>query len=139
MAIIEVNWRPGRKDLRVFGTAALIATAVLAVVLHYRKGLPAPWMGVIVGLGAAVFASSLVLPKVTRIVYVVMMGLALPIGMAMSFVLMAVLYYLILTPLGLFFRLIGRDLLDLKFGREAESYWVRRRAPETLKRYFNQF
>ena len=139
MAIIEVNWHPGRRDLRVFGTAALVATAVLAVVLHYRRGLPGPWMGGIVGFGAAVFVSSLVWPALTRIVYVVMMGLTLPIGMALSFVMMAVLYYGIFTPIGLFFRLMGRDLLGLKFDRRGESYWVRRRPPENLKRYFNQF
>jgi hypothetical protein len=139
MAIIEVNWHPGRRDLRVFGTAALIATAVLAVVLHYRRGLPVPWMGGIFGLGLVVFVSSLVWPNLTRIVYVVMMGLTLPIGMALSFVMMAVLYYGIFTPIGLLFRLIGRDLLGLKFDRRAQSYWVKRRPPENLRRYFNQF
>ncbi|HPD47575.1 MAG TPA: hypothetical protein P5279_12790 [Anaerohalosphaeraceae bacterium] len=139
MAIIEVNWRPGRKDLRVFGTAALIATALLAVVLHYRKGLPVVWMGCIAGFGLAVFVVSFVLPCVARIVYVVMMVLALPIGLALSLLMMAVIYYLILTPVGLFFRLVGRDLLGLKFDRRASSYWVKRRPPENLKRYFNQF
>ncbi|MBE0535350.1 MAG: hypothetical protein IH624_06735 [Phycisphaerae bacterium] len=139
MAIIEVNWHPSRKDLRVFGTAALVATVVLATVLHYHRGLPVPWMGCIAGFGAAVFVSSFILPNLTRIVYVVMVGLTLPIGMTLSFLMMAILYFLILTPVGLFFRLTGRDLLGLKFDRRAASYWVKRRAPENVKRYFNQF
>ncbi len=138
MGMIEVNWRPSRKDLQVFGIAALLAALIAGALLHYKHGFPAVWTAVIVGLGAAVCISGFVVPALARLVYVAMIGLALPIGLVLSFIVMAVLYYLILTPVGLFFRLIGRDLLDLKFSRRAESYWVKRRAPD-VKRYFNQF
>ena len=139
MAIIEVNWNPGRKDLRIFGTAALIATVILACLLHLRKDLPLQWALCIIAFGAVVFVGSLVLPKPTKVIYVIMVSLALPIGLVISTVLMTAFYYLLLTPLGLFFRLVGRDELELKFDRGRESYWVKRRPPKSLKRYFNQF
>ncbi len=139
MAIIEVNWNPSRKDLRIFGTAALVATVILACLLHFRKGLPLHWAMVIVAFGAAVFVCSLILPKATKVIYVIMVSLALPIGLVISTVLMTAFYYLLLTPLGLFFRLVGRDELELKFDRGKKSYWVKRRPPKSLKRYFNQF
>ncbi len=139
MAIIEVNWKPNRKNLRVFGTAALIATVILACLLHLRKGLPLQWALGIVAFGLVVFVGSLVLPKPTKVIYVIMASLALPIGLVISTVLMAAFFYLLLTPLGLFFRLVGRDELELKFDRNKTSYWVKRRPPESLKRYFNQF
>jgi len=139
MAIIEVNWNPGRKDLRIFGIAAMTATVILACLLHLKKDLPLQWALCIVAFGLTAFVSSLVLPKAARLIYVIMVALALPVGLVISTVLMAVLYYLLLTPLGLFFRLIGRDALEFKFDRTRESYWVKRRPPESLKRYFNQF
>lgn len=139
MAIIEANWNPNRKDLRVFGIGALVATSILSVLLHFRKGLPLKWAVAIVAFGAFVCVTSLILPRLARIIYVVLVGIALPVGMTISFLLMAIFYYLILTPIGLFFRLTGRDLLDLKYKRTAESYWVKRKSPDSLKRYFHQF
>ncbi len=139
MAIIEANWNPSRKDLRIFGIAALVATVILACLLHLRKGLPLPWAMGIVAFGLVVFVGGLILPKPTKVIYVIMVSLALPIGLVISTVLMTAFYYLLLTPVGLFFRLVGRDELELKFDRGRESYWVKRRPPESLKRYFNQF
>ena len=139
MSIIEVNWNPNSKDLRVFGIGALVATAILATILHFRKGLPIKWAIAIAAFGLVVCICSLILPKIARIIYIALVALTLPIGMTLSFVLMALFYYLILTPTGLFFRLIGRDLLDLKFDRTAETYWVKRKPPSSMKRYFHQF
>jgi hypothetical protein len=64
---------------------------------------------------------------------------SLPIGWAVSFILLAAFYFLLLTPLGLFFRLIGRDTLGRKFDPDAESYWLTRQPPKNLDRYFHQF
>jgi hypothetical protein len=39
---------------------------------------------------------------------------------------MGVLFFAVLTPLGLLLRLAGRDLLRLRFDRRAPSYWIAR-------------
>ena len=38
---------------------------------------------------------------------------------------MAIIYFLIVTPIGLFMRLIGKDLLNTKFTKDS-SYWIKR-------------
>ena len=81
MAIIDVNWNPNRKDLRVFGIGALVATSILSVLLHFRKDLPIKWAAAIVAFGLIIFISTLILPKLARIIYVVMVAVAFPIGM----------------------------------------------------------
>ena len=49
---------------------------------------------------------------------------------------MLLVYFLILTPIGLFMRLIGKDLLNLKFTKE-NSYWInRQKKMGTMKRQF---
>ena len=65
------------------------------------------------------------------------MGLALPIGWLVSNVLLRVIFYAVLTPIGVFFRLTGRDALQLK-KPNTDSYWT----PHTQRRdqasYFRQ-
>ena len=38
---------------------------------------------------------------------------------------MGVIYFIIITPIGLFLRLIGKDLLQTKFSKN-NSYWIKR-------------
>jgi len=56
-----------------------------------------------------------------------------------SHLVMAIIFYGVLTPIGLAMRLGGRDPLHRKFDRAAGSYWVDRRRPADVKRYFKQF
>jgi hypothetical protein len=35
-------------------------------------------------------------------------------------------FYLVLTPVGVILRLMGKDLLDEKIDRSASSYWIKR-------------
>jgi len=72
-------------------------------------------------------------------IYVVLMAVTFPIGLVVSFTLLAIFYFLLLAPVGLFFRLIGRDALGRKFDPTADSYWLQRNPPENPERYFQQF
>ncbi len=54
--------------------------------------------------------------------------------------LMGLLFYGVVTPTGLALRLAGKDVLDRRFDREADSYWIRRDPagppPDTMTRQF---
>ena len=47
------------------------------------------------------------------------------LGRFIAPVVMAVIYFLIVTPIGLLMRIIGKDLLNLKFSQNS-SYWIKR-------------
>tara|TARA_Y100001970_G_scaffold22940_1_gene26759 strand:+ start:8470 stop:8847 length:378 start_codon:yes stop_codon:yes gene_type:complete len=47
------------------------------------------------------------------------------LGRIVAPIVMAVIYFLIVTPIGLFMRIIGKDLLNIKFSR-GNSYWTKR-------------
>ena len=47
------------------------------------------------------------------------------LGKIIAPLVMAIIYFIIVTPIGLFMRLIGKDLLNLKFSK-ANSYWIKR-------------
>ncbi len=139
MSLIKINWNPGHKELRSFGIIALIASALVSILLYLLKGLGFKWALIILGIGFVIFLSSLACLKLTRMIYVSLTAATLPIGFVVSFILLAAFYFLLLTPLALFFRLIGRDPLHRKFDSAANSYWVNRRPPRGLDRYFQQF
>ena len=139
MSLIEIDWNPGHKKLRNFGIIALVASIVIAISLYVLKGMSIRWASIIAAFGFATFLTTVVSPRMARTIYIGMMLLTMPIGLAVGFVLMATFYFLLLTPLGLAFRLMGRDLLSRKFDLKAESYWVAHKPPERIDRYFRQF
>ena len=47
------------------------------------------------------------------------------IGKIIAPIVMAIIYFVILTPIGLCVRLFGKDLLNLKFSKKS-SYWIKR-------------
>ena len=55
-------------------------------------------------------------------------------------VVMALLFYLTITPFALVMRLFGKDPLKLRFEPDRKSYWIERDppgpAPDTMKRQF---
>ena len=139
MALIKINWNPDDRELRSFGRIAAVASILIAILLYAIKGLAMKWCVMIVGFGFLIFLCSLVSIKVTRWIYLGLTLITCPIGMTVSFVLLAAFYYLLLTPVGLVFRLLGRDPLTRKFDPSTESYWIRRKPVSNIKRYFNQF
>jgi len=49
------------------------------------------------------------------------------LGIIIAPVVMALVYFIILTPISLIVRLFGKDLLELSFSKEKETYWVKRK------------
>ena len=49
---------------------------------------------------------------------------------------MGFIYFIIITPIGIFMRLIGKDLLGIKYNNN-KSYWIKREKNiNTMKRQF---
>lgn len=139
MSFVEINWHPKQKQLQNFGKIALIATAVISLLLYMLKGTAIQWALIIFAVGLIIFLSSIISLRLTRGIYVVLTAVTFPIGLVVSFTLLTAFYFLLLAPLGLLFRLTGRDVLGRKFDPTAESYWQQRKPPESSEYYFHQF
>ena len=147
MAIVEVNWRPDRRQLRAFGAAGAVVLGAFAAWVFFCR----TFFGASLGASAAritagaVMAAGVLLailaaaaPRALRPVYLALTAIGLPIGFVMSYVILGVVYFGLFTPIGLIFRVIGRDALCRKFDRGAETYWTERRATDDVRRYFRQ-
>ena len=108
MALIDVNWNPPRWQLRQFAVLFLIFIGGLGTVLYF-KGKPLVVSEILWNLSWVVCLAGLIFPPLVRPVYVAMMAVALPIGFVVSTILMVIIYYLILTPIGLVMRFFGYD------------------------------
>jgi hypothetical protein len=65
--------------------------------------------------------------------------LFLPLAWSISTLLLVLVYYGVLTPIGLALRTLGRDPMHREFDRDATSYWVKRDEVVGPERYFRQF
>ncbi|MFO0891140.1 MAG: SxtJ family membrane protein, partial [Isosphaeraceae bacterium] len=81
----------------------------------------------------------LVWPRLLKPVYVAWMVLAFPIGWTISQVIVGLIFYGLFTPLGLLFRIIGRDALHRTRQPALDSYWSPKATPSDPRRYFKQF
>ncbi len=138
MAVIEMNWRPSPRELRVFAVVQLVAAAVIAWLLHRRLGWDTAAIGLI-GTSLIALVVGMASPSVLRPLFVGWMLAAFPLGWVMSHVMLATVYYIVLTPIGLLLRLGGRDALQLKQRPDANTFWVERKPPAKPSRYFQQF
>ena len=49
------------------------------------------------------------------------------LGRIIAPIVMALIYFLILTPISLLVRLFGKDLIGMKFSNDIKSYWIKRK------------
>ena len=50
---------------------------------------------------------------------------------------MVTIFFLIITPIGLIMRIMGKDLLNKKYDKRKETYWIKRNKPiGSMKRQF---
>ena len=59
------------------------------------------------------------------------------LGSIIAPIVMGVVFFLVITPIGLVMKIIGKDLLNLKYDKKKETYWVKRDRPtSTMKQQF---
>ncbi len=138
MALVDINWNPSPKELRVFAVLQLIFFAIVAGLLQQRAAATG-WATTIV-VGAAIIAlTGLIKPTWLRVMYVVWMAAVFPIGFVVSHVMMAIIFYLVVTPIGLIMRLVGYDPMHRKLDQDAKTYWQPRTPRRGNRGYFRQF
>jgi len=145
--LVEINFNPDTKTLRQFGVIAFIGFGILAALAYYEKlifsfGLGearTPVVTTFVALGSIALLFSLVAPKANRFLYVGLTLLAFPIGFVLSYVIMGTLFFVIIGPIALGFRLLGRDSMHRGYDPSAATYWSEVQPPRDKESYFHQY
>jgi hypothetical protein len=134
----DINFRPPTRTLRQFAGLCLVIFGGLACwqwLAHDNALLAGAFLTLSLTLGVV----GLLAPQAVRLVFVGWMVLVFPIGWLVSRLVLGVIFYAVFTPLGLAFRLLGRDALRIRTRTATDTYWVPRPVVSDPRRYFQQF
>ena len=138
MALIEMNRNPSPRQLRQF--AALwfpAACTLLGAMILVRSGaliIPA----LLWSVGLVVSLVGLIRPSFIKPIFLAWMSIVYPIGWTISHLMLVVVFFVIITPVGLVLRLLGHDPLERSFDRSATTYWTPHNPGGDTARYFRQ-
>ena len=112
-----------KKDLKKFGlTVGGVLLAIGLVVFYFEKP-SAIYFAIIGGL---LILSGALFPKILKPLNKIWMSLAIILGFIMSRVILTILFYLVLTPIAILAKIVGKKFLVLKYDKSANSYWEKR-------------
>jgi hypothetical protein len=138
MIIEEIkNIKSGKKELRQFGITIGAVLGFLGAWFLWRDATGSyPLL-----ITAVVFFSlGFILPRLLKPLHKLWMTLAVLLGWLMTRIILILLFYLVVTPIGLLARFCGKDFLNKKFDSKVNSYWIPRKAtPFERKNYERQF
>ena len=112
-----------KKDLRKFGLTVGTVLIIIAFLLFYFEKPSAIYFAAIGGL---LFVSGILSPQILKPFNKIWMSFAIVLGFFMSRIILTVLFYLVLTPISLIARLVGKKFMTLKYDKSEQTYWEKR-------------
>ena len=115
---------PTRKQLRQFGL--LVGTIMIMIGsywLFYRDIYENARI-VLLSIGGFLFVAGLVVPIILKPIYSVWMKLAHVLAWVNTRIIISLIFFLVITPIGFIMRLIKGDLLSERFHSDVSSYWT---------------
>ncbi len=127
-----------KKDLRQFGVVFAVILTLIGF-LQMGKGYDVVasffWISAI-----HMVAFGLIAPVLLKPIFHIFTKVAHAMGWVNTRVVLVLVYYLILTPIGLIMRLFRKDLLGSHIDRSKETYWIKRKvgavSKESLEKQF---
>ena len=120
-------------QIRKFGIVALIFFGLLCSLgLWINRPIPVYLFGSLSTLGLGF----ILIPKQLEPVYSAWLKVAHLLGRIITTLILALAYYLVITPSGLIKRLFGGRPIPMKPNKKASSYWVARPEPAQPRERF---
>tara|TARA_R110002095_G_scaffold189355_2_gene166800 strand:- start:4278 stop:4694 length:417 start_codon:yes stop_codon:yes gene_type:complete len=138
MTLTEINWNPNQRELRIFAVALACLFCFIAAFVYKITASISVATGM-AGLIILLLSYALIYPDEIKPIYHCWMVLFYPVRWIVSCLLIAVVYYFVIFPIGSMLRLLGHDLLDSRCDPEAESYWKAKKVIRKKEDYFRQF
>ena len=116
--------KTGKKDLRSFGVTIGIILLLIAGFLFYKDKES---FQIFLYVAGTFIGFGLIIPIILKPIYIVWMVFAVILGWFMTRVILSLLFYVIITPIGVVLRTFGKDLIGLKFSKKQDTYWIKRK------------
>ncbi len=118
------------KDILNFG---LLIGGIIAFVGFITIFYDSSAFTYLIPFGFIVMLIGFIAPIILKPIYIMWMALAVVLGFISTRIILAILFYLVITPIGIVFRIMGKDLLNTKLDKNAKSYWLKRENGEYEK------
>lgn len=123
---LSILWKDhGLSEFRRFGRTMGMFLIILGLILCY---LSTSYTTAFLTVGSTLLLAGVFFPIMLRPLYVLWMSIAVLLGFIMTRIILGAIFFLIFSPVGLFFRLIRKDHLDEAIDPDADSYWKKREA-----------
>ncbi len=127
-----------KKQIRTFGLGLAVILSIFAVLNFFKGHQTVAVTLLIFGTVSAVLA--ILCQPLLKPVYIVFIKIAHVLGWINTRILLGLIFYVIITPIGFILKIFGKDLLDRKIELDKQSYWIKRENVATEKsRYEKQF
>lgn len=121
MLIEEIKNIPSTKsDLKKFGVTIGIVLVLIAIILFYLTYSSYLYFAAV---GLLFIILAYFFPIILIPIQKFWMVLALILGWISTRIILSVLFYLIMTPIGLAAKIFRKDFLNLKLDKSNQSYW----------------
>jgi len=137
MKFSDLPLKPTLRALRQFAAAWLVFFLALAARQIFVRHHPAT--GCMFGAMALIGVAGLWRPQAVKWLFIGATIAAFPIGWVVTQLMLAVMFYLVLTPVAFIFRWRGRDELQLRHRSGQSSFWISRGDPPKVEKYLKQF
>ena len=135
MKLIQANWQPTPRQLRQFAGTCLVVLPVLGWLWDVSDNV----MIAMAGGGLLIGLVGYALPKSVQPLYLTLMVITTPIGIVLGELAMLTIYFGLFWPMGVVFRLLRRDALQLQLDRAQPTYWQPKPQPQNVTSYYRQF
>ena len=126
-----------KSDLRKFGITIGLILLILAGYFFWKGNES---FQLFLTNGIIFFVLGIVIPFILKPIYWVWINFATILGWAITRIILSLMFYIIVTPIGVFLRLFGIQLLGLKTNHSQKSYWgMRTHETFNKKKYERQF
>ena len=117
------NIKEDKTTLRKFGLTVGTVLLLVGIVLYLTGKSSSVVFG---GAGVLLILFGLILPNILKPLNKIWMILAVILGWFMSRLILFILFYIVITPIGFFLRIAGKDFLNLRTDKNSDSYWEKR-------------
>ncbi len=130
------NIKSEKSDLRKFGITIGVILLIIAGFLFWKEKES---FQILLTFGVTLCILGIAIPFILKPIYWVWMIFATILGWIMTRVILSLLFYMILTPIGLISRLFGKQFLELKWNKTDSTYWNYRSKRLNRESYEKQF
>lgn len=135
----EIQWNPTPREVRLFGLIWFpLFYLVVGGVAWWKFDVPRVAWGIWT-IGVTLSVIGAFSPALTRFLLIALSIVTYPLGWLVSHLLLGLIFYGVVTPIGFVLRLFGYDPLQRKFDRNAKTYWVPHKPVTDNRRYFRQY